>query len=105
MARLQQVRKEILRFAAKDSIWLEMSGLYDLLPGNRRPAHCDVVNRWPVRWPNGSYQGVYLFFDAEGKEPVLRYLGKSSGRTSCMRARLNTYFDLGAKHSTGACVF
>jgi hypothetical protein len=48
---------------------------------------------------------VYLFFDAEGTEPELRYVGKSSGRTSCIRARLNGYFDMAAKRSSGACVF
>jgi hypothetical protein len=105
MATLERVRREVLRFAKRKGIWVEVSGLYDLLPGKRRFAHDGVVARWPERWPNGGYQGIYLFFDAEGAAPVLRYVGKSSGRTSCIRSRLNGYFDMAAKRSTGKCIF
>jgi hypothetical protein len=105
MANLQQVRKEVVRFADENGIWVEVSGLYDLLPARRRPTHQGVVACWPAPWPNGGYHGIYLFFDAEIGEPTLRYIGKSSGRTSCIRARLNSYFDTAAKRSKGACVF
>jgi hypothetical protein len=104
MATFCEVREEIQRFAAENGIWVEISGLYDLMPQSTRPAYEGVVARWPERWPNGGYKGVYLWFDADGPEPVLRYAGKSSGRTSCIRARLNAYFDLAAKRSSGACV-
>jgi hypothetical protein len=104
MTTFREVREEIQRFAANSGIWLEVSGLYDLMPQHPQPAYEGVVARWPERWPNGSYQGVYLWFDADGPEPTLRYVGKSSGRTSCIRMRLNAYFDLAAKRSSGACV-
>jgi hypothetical protein len=103
MATFRQVRDEILRFAAENGIWVEVSGYYDLMPQDSRPA-VGVMARWPERWPNGTYQGIYLWFDTDYPEPMLRYFGKSSGRTSSIRARLNGYFDLAAKRSSGACV-
>ena len=66
MATLQEVREEIVRYANEKQIWAEIGGLYDLLPANPGSPHGDVAVRWPARWPNGTYQGVYLFFDAEG---------------------------------------
>jgi len=105
MANLNQVQDEILRFASASGFNVQISGIYDLLPGNSRPAHPCVVARWPDRWPNGNSQGVYLFFGADGDEPDLRYVGKSAGKTSRIRSRLNGYFDSEAKRTTGKCVF
>jgi hypothetical protein len=52
----------------------------------------------PFGW---SLQGIYLFFDSALS---LLYVGKPQGKSSCVRMRLNGYFDAAEKRSTGACV-
>lgn len=104
MASLADVRRELARYAAEHALWTEVSGLYDLFPAQQPAAHPDVSHRWPSRWPNGKYQGIYLFFDHTRPHPQLLYVGKSSGKSSCVRTRLTGYFDAAAKRTTGACV-
>jgi hypothetical protein len=102
-ASLTEVREELIRYASDHSIWIELGGLYDLFP-RRRTKHDKVEFTWPARWPNGNYQGIYLFFDRRLPEPSLLYVGKSLGKSSCIRTRLNGYFDASAKRSTNKCV-
>jgi hypothetical protein len=104
MASLTDVRREIARYAAEHTLWTEVSGLYDLFPAKQASAHLDVSHHWPARWPNGKFQGLYLYFDDARPEPQLLYVGKSSGKSSCIRMRLNRYFDAAAKRATKACL-
>jgi hypothetical protein len=103
MASLTDVREALAHYAASHSLCLEISGLYDLFPERTESVHSAVASSWPARWPNGNYQGIYLFF-GDLTEPNLLYVGKSSGKSSCIRARLNGYFDPVAKRGSGACV-
>ena len=41
----------------------ELSGIYDLFPGEHRPRAPQVTAAWPDRWPNTDHPGVYLILD------------------------------------------
>lgn len=99
---LPEVTAEVSRYASVHSLKVEISGFYDLFPA-RGEIELPVVARWGDRWPNGNRRGVYLFF-SDAPRPAFLYAGKSSGRTSCIRSRLNDYFDKAAKRNRGVCI-
>lgn len=104
MSTLPEVLLGIVRFAAEQNCWVLPSGVYDLFPNLPHSATVDVSHDWPAPWPNGRLHGVYLFFGDTPGHPEFLYVGKSSGRNSCIRTRLNGYVDLDEYRTTGACV-
>ena len=72
MPSLKDVRDELAHYSRVHSIWLDVSALYDLFP-SEGTAHPEVAYTWPEKWPNGKYQGIYLFLDSTLS---LLYVGK-----------------------------
>lgn len=96
--------REIVKYSAERGIQAVVSGVYDLFPDKPRVAPVVPDLCWPARWPHGRRHGVYLLFSDSTEGPELLYIGKSSGASSCLRARLNGYVDLAAHRETGQCV-
>jgi|SRR3972149_5247140 len=103
MSTLMDVLDAMNLYASEHNMWMRTSGLYDLFPSDQRALQSGIAHRFPDAWPNGKDHGVYLFFSAD-TDPRFLYVGKSSGKTSCLKIRLNGYIDLNARRSRGECV-
>jgi hypothetical protein len=103
MSSLSAVQIAVFRFATEHNQWILPSGLYDLFPERPRAAGIQPPLQWPAKWPNGKHHGVYLFFADTPKDPEFLYVGKSSGKTSCLRKRLDGYVDIREFKATGQC--
>jgi len=104
MSTLMEVLDAMSRYASEHHLWMRPSGVYDFFPSGPQALQSGITQQFPNPWPNGKDHGVYLFFSAD-TDPLFLYVGKSSGRTSCLKIRLNGYIDLNAKKSRGECVF
>jgi hypothetical protein len=104
MSLLSDVRIAVEEFCAQRDMWLLVSGVYDLFPARHRVSAVQPSLRWPGEWPNGDYHGVYLFFADTPGDPEFLYAGKTSGRTTCLKARLNAYVDMKEYRASGRCV-
>ena len=100
MVSLSELKAEINSYASAHSLSLWISEVYDLFPEGGSTSN-SVLHAWPEKWPNGSSQGIYLFLDPTF---LLLYVGKSSGKSSSIRSRLNGYFDSAAKRGSGQCI-
>lgn len=67
---------------------LDISGLYDLFPGEMNKLDVQVSEFWPESYPYGDRKGIYLVLNEQLK---LLYVGKAS-LGSCIGNRLNSYF-------------
>lgn len=103
MTTLSEVHLGIIRFAGERGLWIAPSSIYDLFPERPAQAIVQPLLRWPDKWPRGDCHGVYLFFGDTPGDPRFLYVGKSSGRTSCLRARLDGYVDLDEYRASGQC--
>jgi hypothetical protein len=103
MSTLNDVCDALRIYASEHNIWMRPSGVYDLFPSDPQALQSSIAYRFPNAWPNGKDHGVYLFFSADA-EPRFLYVGKSSGKTSCIKMRLNGYIDLDARRSRGECI-
>jgi hypothetical protein len=103
MPGLTEIRGALNRYAVERGVRLEVSEVYDLFPSEPSQLSSGVAHHFPATWPRGDRHGVYLFFSAEA-EPRFLYVGRASGKTVCIKARLDGYIDRKARRLRGECV-
>ena len=76
---------------------LQMSGLYELFPGQEQTAPAETIGAWPESYPFADRKGVYVILDVNLNA---LYIGKTS-MNNWLGNRLSYYF--GYDTATNGC--